>query len=137
MSSSACSSPASASVPAMPVAQGLGIPCAVLLQIHDEASLRLRSSADTDGSAPSRSRSSKVQQHVTSLHFPSQPDLKWYAELDALSGKSAAVLAHSLHRLLRAVASSVCPALTAGGTVGQAWFFHILVGVFILFHFLN
>ena len=100
----------------------------VLLHIHDEASLRLRSSTDASGSAPSRGRSSKVQQHVTSVHFQGQQPLRWHAELDALSNKTAHVLATSLHRLLRMVAAAVCPPLSVNHDNHAAWFLHILVG---------
>jgi len=44
-------------------------PCAIaLVHLHDEASLRLRSRLGPRASMPSRSRSSKVQQHIITVH---------------------------------------------------------------------
>ena len=115
---SAASSPASAASP--PVA------CCVLLHLHDEAALRLRSAADMDFGAPARGRSSKVQQHVATVHFPDQPPLRWFTELDALADKTAQVLAHSLHRVVFDVATTVVKGVGQSSSV--VWFIHILVG---------
>ena len=45
----------------------------VALYLHDEASLRLRSHLGGAAGLPSRSRSSKAQQHVVAIFF--RPDL--------------------------------------------------------------
>ena len=112
-------------------AQSAGQPWStVLLHIHDEASLRLRSSATAAG-APERSRRSKVQQHLLWLHLPGQKKLFLPAELHALSDKSAPVLATSLHKTLVGVVSSLQESLVvvAGSEAAQiAWFVHLLVG---------
>ena len=98
----------------------------MLLHLHDEAALRLRSAADTDFGAPSRGRSSKVQQHVATVHFPDQPSLRWFTELDALADKTAQVLVHSLHRVMFDVATTVAKCI--GQSSSDVWFIHILVG---------
>lgn len=74
---------------------------AALLHIHDEGSLRLRSSMEAEPGLPVRSRSSKVQQHVAMLHLPGHQPIRWLVELDALADKTAATLATSLEGVLR------------------------------------
>ena len=104
-------------------------PCVTMLHIHDEASLRLRSSADTDLGAPARSRSSKVQQHSVSVMFPEQALLRWHTELDPLSNKTAKVLATALNKVLRAVSSAIGESWRASSAnVERGWFVHVLVG---------
>ena len=109
--------------------------CAALLHIHDEASLRLRSS-DDNGAMPSRSRSSKVQQHSVFVQTLGQEgSLRFLTELDALSNKSAVVLANSLHKVLRDAAAVVGKAFSESAAVRQEsaalrqrpWLMHILV----------
>ena len=104
------------------------LPCVAMLHIHDEACLRLRSSADTHLGAPSRSRSSKVQQHVVTVHFTEQPPVRWYAELDPLADKSAKTLATSLHKVLKAVSAALAQGFKSSADGIRPWFFHILVG---------
>jgi len=100
-----------------------------LMHIHDEASLRLRSSADTDLGKPSRSRSSKVQQHAAYVSFTLGQPLRWLTELHPLSDKTARVLATSLNHVLREVAQTVGASLVTSPTPGHApWLVHILVG---------
>jgi len=81
---------------------GAGPTCtAVLLHVHDEAALRLRS--QEVGCAKSRSRGSKVQQHVCTLHLrDSVTEIP--TELEALGDKTSATLATSLDGVLRKVA---------------------------------
>jgi len=81
---------------------GAGPTCtAVLLHVHDEAALRLRS--QEVGCAKSRSRGSKVQQHVCTLHRrDSVTEIP--TELEALADKTSSALATSLDGVLRKVA---------------------------------
>ena len=114
-----------------------------VLHIHDEASLRLRSSADTDVRAPSRSRSSKVQQHAVCVQGPNTPALRWFCELHPLANKGAKVLATALHIVISDVAKQVGAALKSSTTAASApedtsaagapapapiWLMHVLVG---------
>ena len=103
--------------------------CAALLHVHDEASLRLRSSLDTDGAGPSRSRSSKVQQHCLWLQLDTNARLRVPAELDALANKTAATIATSLHRQLRRCAEDVGAGFAKHGAsaLAKPWFVHVLV----------
>ena len=94
-----------------------------LLHIHDEAFLRLRSTLDVGMSGVSRSRSSKVQQHVTSVHFADQLPISWYVDLDALSSKTAKVLAHSLMRVLCSLFDVVLDPMLSDRPDQEAWFF--------------
>ena len=113
--------------------------CAALLHIHDEASLRLRSSADSVLGPRCRSRRSKVQQHSVRVYFPGQQPLLWFAELHPLADKTAKVLATSLHKVLRDVSATIAEGFggvrqTASSGFGgdrpaeSPWFLHILVG---------
>ena len=99
---------------------------AAILHIHDEASLRLRSDTDISGGGPSRSRSSKVQQHCVWLHVVGQPVIRWLAELDPLGDKTARTLACSVRKVLLLIAQ----AISAGFSVHDRppWVVHILVG---------
>ena len=102
-----------------------------LLHIQDEASMRLRSTGVDEIAAhgPSRSRSSKVQQHALWLHMSGQR-LPLLAELDPLANKSAATIATSLARALRMAASLVSKGIAdaAAGDEVLTWFVHVLVG---------
>ena len=102
--------------------------CAALLHIHDEASLRLRSSAETQPGMPARSRSSKVQQHVTVLHLLGQQPVRWLVELDTLADKTAETLANSLQRVLRPVGQAISEALDCPPHAQRPWLVHCLVG---------
>lgn len=103
--------------------------CAVALaHMHDEASLRLRSSSVADAEAPSRARSSKVMQHSAMLHFDGQQPLRWYEDLHPLADKRAPTLATSLRKVLVPVAE-ILGAVLAGQQAGQRpWLVHILIG---------
>jgi len=103
--------------------------CASVLHIHDEASLRLRSTSDALPGMRGRHRSSKVQQHAVSLHFQSQPGVRWLVELDPLSDKTAATLATSLQRVLRPLGETVGEVFASNGAMRQRpWLVHFLVG---------
>ena len=97
-----------------------------ILHIHDEASLRLRSDTDMQGGLPSRSRSSKVQQHCVWLHLVGQVVIRWFADLDPLGDKTAKTLACSLRKVLLPIAEAVSAGLH--GYDMRPWVFHILVG---------
>ena len=98
-----------------------------LLHIQDEADIRLRSESARDGPAvPSRSRSSKVQQHVLTMHGAGGRVLDLPMELEALSDKSAPTLATSFERVLRSVAASVLPQPQA--KMPEVWVIHIIIG---------
>ena len=98
-----------------------------LVHIQDEADIRLRSENARDGAAvPSRSRSSKVQQHVLTMHGAGGRVLDLPMELEAFGDKSAPTLATSFERLLRAVSASVFPPPQAG--MPEVWVVHILIG---------
>ena len=88
--------------PAAAAAIGAGPTCtAILLHVHDEAALRRRS--HQVGCAKSRSRGSKVQQHVCTVHLrDSVTEIP--TELEALADKTSATLATSLDGVLRKVA---------------------------------
>ena len=123
-SSSATSRPGSGSA----VASSATFFSAALLRIHDEASLRLRSSGDSAVGPPSRSRRSKVQQHSLQLRLPGQQPIRCFAELDALADKTAQVLATSLHKAFMIAAGTVATALGAAAMTQRPWFIHIVVG---------
>ena len=131
-SSSATFGPVSSSAAIVPgsfsAAVSPGQLCVALLHIHDEASLRLRSGADTDLGAPSRSRSSKVHQHCMTIHLQDQPKVSWLVELAPLGDKGAKVLANALHRALLPVAATVGAEFAAASPATRPWFVHILVG---------
>ena len=99
-----------------------------LLHVHDEATLRLRSFRE--GLSTERSRKSSVQQHALWLFPDDNPGLPVFAELDALSDKTAPTLATSLDKVMRSVAS-VCQRgvdLVARPEDAEVWFVHVLVG---------
>ena len=127
---SPASAPASAAAAPVPAsaASAPGLMCVPILHIQDEASLRLRSSGDTYTKAASRSRSSKVQQHVVHIFAQGQQPVRWLADLHPLADKTAKVLATSLHRILREVAEPVCTALGSLHLSHRAWVVHWLVG---------
>ena len=128
----AASAPSSAapgaSSVAAPGASVTGIPCTAVLHIHDEASLRLRSSAETDTTGPNRSRSSKVQQHVVQVFVPDHAPMRWFSDLHPLADKSAKVLATSLLTILRQLEGPVCEGMASAKTTERPWFVHWLVG---------
>ena len=98
-----------------------------LVHIQDEADIRLRSENARDGPAvPSRSRSSKVQQHVLTMHGAGGRVLDLPMELEALGDKSAPTLATSFERVLRSVAASVFPQPQKG--MPEVWVIHVLIG---------
>jgi hypothetical protein len=97
------------------------------LHIHDEASLRLRSKGDLAG-APSRSRSSKVMQHIVEARFPGQPGHRWLCELHPLGDKMASTIATSLRQVLQAVVGAVADGFGAQRPASAPWLMHILVG---------
>ena len=97
------------------------------VHVQDEADIRLRSESVRDGPAvPSRSRSSKVQQHVLTMHDAGGRVLDLPMELEALGDKSAPTLATSFERMLRSVAASVLPQPQAG--MPEVWIIHIIIG---------
>ena len=95
------------------------------LHVHDEASLRLRSSANTDAAAPGRSRKSSVQQHAISLFSSPGDGHPLPVELDALNDKSAITLATALERAVRSAAAVARRGVPADAVI---FFSHILVG---------
>ena len=110
-----------------------------LVQVQDEADIRLRSEVDRQGAAlPSRSLSSKVQQSVLTLHGECGRPVQWPCELEALGDKSAPTLATSFERLLRSVVKGILPSsrqpqAAAQGSQPQAaapelWVLHVLIG---------
>ena len=106
-----------------------GFATVALLHVHDEAFLRLRSNADGTSGVQDRSRGSKVQQHVCSLHFPQQQPMRWYTELDPLSNKTALVLATSLYKVLSAVTAALAPSFAdSSAGLARPWLTHILLG---------
>ena len=138
LASPAASAPAAT---AIEVAASFAPPCfAALLHFHDEASLRLRSSADVGG-APSRVRSSKVTQHVVWADFGLGGVHHFLpTELHALENKKATVLAHCIHNVLVSAASHIETGFAAASAPAdpvaaapdsdstKPWLFHILVG---------
>ena len=111
-------------------ASGARLGCATFLHIHDEASLRLRSRDAVEGGL-GRGQTSKVQQHVVRLWLARGAGLHVPTELDALSNKTARVLATSLLRVLLPVIETVSAGYTAvASAVGapEQWFVHMLVG---------
>ena len=97
------------------------------VHVQDEADIRLRSESARDGPrVPSRSRSSKVQQHVLTIHDARGRVLDLPMELEALGDKSAPTLATSFERMLRSVAASVLPQPQAG--MPEVWIIHIIIG---------
>ena len=98
-----------------------------LVHIHDEASLRLRSHADVDKGAPSKSRSSKVMQHSATLHFEGQPPVRWLTELDPLADKTARTLATSLWGVLRPIGQVVGEIFARRADAQRPWLVHIVV----------
>ena len=102
--------------------------CAAVLHIHDEALLRLRSSLDALLGLPSRSRSSKVQQHMAVLHMSGQHPVRWLSELDTLADKTAGTLAHSVQRVLRPLGEALAAALECPPGSQRPWLVHWLVG---------
>jgi hypothetical protein len=104
-----------------------------LLHIQDEADLRLRSGEACDGPrVPRRSRASKVQQHVVSVHVGHR-DWEIPTEMEALGDKSAKTLATSFESLLRQVLDGILPTMGGDSQPQSAhdpeiWVFHVLVG---------
>jgi hypothetical protein len=97
----------------------------VLLHLHDEASLRLRSSSDV-GAAPSRGRSSKVMQHSVWVQVGGQGPRRFVpTELCALANKTANVIARSLYEVLKTAATRVQAGFGRGT---RPWLIHVLVG---------
>ena len=107
-------------------------PCALaVVHLHDEASLRLRSSLGPRSSMPSRSRSSKVQQHVVRVHSLREPPMDCWTELEALADKTAATLATSIYGVLKKTASACGQSLGDSGDSAageRIWLVHTLVG---------
>ena len=97
----------------------------VVLHLHDEASLRLRSHLGGAADLPSRSRSSKVQQHVVKVFLRPGLSCEVPQEMEALGDKTAATLATSLDGRLRQVAKTIAAGL---GNDNEAWLIHVLVG---------
>ena len=98
-----------------------------LVQIQDEADIRLRSESARDGPAvPSRSRSSKVQQSVLTIHGAGGRVVDVPLELEAFGDKSAPTLATSFERTLRCVAASILPLPQAA--TPELWLIHLLIG---------
>ena len=120
--------------------------------IQDEADMRMRSGTENVANAPTRSRSTKVQQQVVEL-ITMGSVLEMPTELEALGDKTAATLCSSLERCVRAVVADVFP-VAARGAQPQAsvrakpqasvrampqasmaakpqadvWLFHIMIG---------
>ena len=93
--------------------------------MHDEAALRLRSHLDERlAQAPSRSRGSKVQQHVLTWHI-GVAACEVPVELEALADKSAVTLATSIDRAMRQTAARAAQVLPNGC---EAWMFKFVVG---------
>ena len=104
-------------------------PCALaLVHLHDEASLRLRSRLGPRSSMPSRSRSSKVQQHVVRVHSLMEPAMDCWTELEALADKTSATLAASIYGVLQKTAKAFGQSLTDSDTGAKIWLIHTLVG---------
>ena len=83
-----------------------------MTHIQDEADLRLRSFFENrPDNAPSRGRSSKVQQNVVKL-FAYGCECVIPTELEALANKSAATLATTFESLLRGLMLWIFPAAT-------------------------
>ena len=97
----------------------------VVLHLHDEASLRLRSHLGGAADLPSRSRSSKVQQHVVKVFLRPGLSCEVPQEMEAVGDKTAATLATSLDGRLRQVAKTIAAGL---GSDNEAWLIHVLVG---------
>ena len=100
------------------------------LHVHDEASLRLRSFAQSDTAAPVRSRKSSVQQHAMWLFAGQAAGQQVFTELDALTNKTAKTLATSLDKAMRLAASVARTGLESAQCRADAplWFVHVLVG---------
>ena len=97
----------------------------VLLHLHDEASLRLRSSSGV-GAAPSRGRSSKLTQHSVWIQVGGQGPRRFVpTELCALANKTANVIARSLYEVLKTAATRVQAGFGRGT---RPWLTHVLVG---------
>ena len=95
------------------------------VHLHDEAALRLRSHLDERlTQAPSRSRGSKVQQHVLTWRI-GVAACEVPVELEALADKSAVTLATSIDRAMRQTAARVAQMLPNGC---EAWVAHVVVG---------
>ena len=106
-----------------------------LVQIQDEADIRLRSESARDGPAvPSRSRASKVQQSVLTIHGAGEQVVRWPCELEALGNKTAATLTTSHERLLRSVVVGVLPQPQAESlprpqvAAPDVWIWHVVIG---------
>ena len=123
---------AAALAPAPPAAAGPPIvhSCA-LLHIHDEAALRLRSFADADVQArgPTRSRTSKVQQHALWLYPDATCGCPLPCDLHALADKTAKTIATSIDGVMRSAADLATGGFGSAVTdASQGWFIHVLVG---------
>ncbi|NBO32709.1 MAG: hypothetical protein EBV05_14375, partial [Cyanobacteria bacterium WB6_1B_304] len=97
----------------------------VVLHLHDVASLRLRSHLGGVADLPSRSRSSKVQQHVVKVFLRPGVSCEVPQEMEALGDKTAATLATSLDGVARQVAKTIAEGV---GSDNETWLIHALVG---------
>ena len=129
----AARSRSSALAPDSALALGDASLCGVVLHVHDEASLRLRSKLDSAGPV-SRGRSSKVIQHSVWADVGASEPLRFVpTELSALANKKAVVAATSIYKVLEGVARRLEKGFAAGGACARvaglkAWLVHILVG---------
>jgi len=113
------------------VAAQLQLWACTLLHFHDEAGMRLRSFMTTDSRKPARGRCTKVQQHAVTVHLPGRLPAPVLTELDALSNKTGEVLATSLERVVRDVASTIGSGLDGMDELLGGLLFlmvHVLVG---------
>ena len=109
----------------------------LLLQVQDEAELRLLSTDARDGpTVPKRGRASKVQVNVATL-LVGDTHIALPQELQALGNKLAVTLATCFDILLRRLVPAVLPGSGAAATAVPAsgaaagppvWFVHVLVG---------
>ena len=103
---------------------------AILVHLHDEAALRLRSHLmRRSEDIPSRSRSSKVQQHVMTFHTRSG-QIEIPTELEALANKTSATVATSLDRVLRGFSAQLASAVLKEdqAEADLPWLVHVIVG---------
>ena len=110
--------PAAAGASSKPMIRAIALP-----HFHDEAALRLRSLVADRPAAATRSRSSKVQQHVVRV-FTAMGVWEYPTELEPLVDKTAATIATTLDGVLR----GFCAAISKSLGPGEVWLLHIAIG---------
>ena len=98
--------------PARP-SNALALTAIALSCLHDEAEPRLRSLEEGRTAGSTRSRHSKIQQHVVRL-FTKAEVLEYPTELEPLANKKATTIATSLDQVLRGVCKAIAPSFGAG-----------------------